>query len=62
MKKALILLMVVIMFGCMFCFISRPATHNNPVAGAVLDIFMPSVAFADSDTVGGLKPKPPPIK
>jgi len=62
MKKALIYTLLVLVIGCMVGFTTRQAKTDNAVTGVVLDIFMPSVAYADSDTVGGYIPKPPPIK
>jgi len=63
MKKLLTCLLIVLILGGVFCIAIQ--TNNNikkdaPVIGSVLEFISPQLAYADSDTVGGIPPSPPP--
>ncbi len=58
MKRAITYIIILLVLGGIFGLSMHQ--NSNPVIGSGLDIITPAVAFADSDTVGAVKPAPPP--
>lgn len=60
MKKRIIsTIIVLLVLGTIFG-LTLHQNNNNQITSSVIDIICPAIAYADSDTVGGLKPPPPP--
>lgn len=60
MKKLFVYLLIILLFGAIFgiALSNSNVKEDSPVVGAVLDVFMPTIAYADS---GDGVPEPPPI-
>ena len=67
MKKLLIYLLLILMFGSIFGIAIQSVSNNieeeAPVVSSLLGYIAPAIAYADSDTVSGPSegPPPPPI-
>ncbi|MEO0205390.1 MAG: hypothetical protein ABIL22_01795 [candidate division WOR-3 bacterium] len=62
MKKILTYISIVLVLGAIFGLTMHQQNirPDNQVMGSVLEVLVPSVCYADSDTVGKKAPPPPP--
>jgi hypothetical protein len=64
MKKLLSISLIILMLGAVFGItlhqISAQMQDEAPVIAQAIDFLSPAIAYADSDTVGGKLPLPPP--
>jgi len=61
MKKALVYTILVLTLGCVISYVIKPVQNDNPAAIVITELLLPTIAYADSDTVYAPKPPPPPI-
>ncbi len=59
-KKIISITIIVLVLGGIFGLSIQQKKNDSPVIGSVVDVIMPAVAYADSDTVGDKFPPPPP--
>ncbi len=59
-KKIISITIILLVLGGIFGLSIQQKNNDSPVISSVVDVIMPAVAYADSDTVGGKVPPPPP--